>query len=577
MNLPRVLLRSVVVALCLQSVASASELVLIHGHIYTAVPGHEWADALSVTGTHIDAVGKERDVLKRRTRRTRVIDLQGRTVIPGIVDSHVHMWLGALALHGLNLSTPQASIGPDNREVLLTRLREYAAQHPGDKILFARTDFSAAEPYAPRHELLDEAVPDRPLIVHNTSEHALWLNSKALELAGITDKPLADANEERNVFRDANGRPGGVVIEAATEVVERAVRAHLSIDDQLKWIGEESLFLNRFGITSVVNATGDLDEIKLYARLRDAGGLTVRTRTAFGAVAVPHKLTPKFLADLEEARTSYHDDWVSANLVKFFADGSTGLIPPLVYRPDEFGSLVLDLDERGFQLMTHAQRADSVNMILNAYEAAIQANGPRDRRLRIEHDLVVHDADIRRYSQLHVIAAMQPTFCCTEAGTNYDPKEETVSDQWQSYLKDHVTLAFGSDWPCNWPPDPFVSVQEAVTREVWHSDDTARVLGQSMDGASQGGSRPTGKVYAADQAISVSQAIDAYTRESAFAAFMDDHVGSLAVGKDADLAVLSQDVFSVPSERVGKTQVLMTLVGGRTVYDRDAASGESAQ
>jgi len=122
--------------------------------------------------------------------------------------------------------------------------------------------------------------------------------------------------------------------------------------------------LNSLGLTSIVNATGDLEELKLYAALRDRGELTVRTRTAFGAVAVQHRLTPQFLAELDQARGLYHDDWVAANLVKFFADGGTGLVPPLVYSAQDYETLVMDLDQRGYQIMTHALRADSVHMIL---------------------------------------------------------------------------------------------------------------------------------------------------------------------------------------------------------------------
>ena len=135
----------------------------------------------------------------------------------------------------------------------------------------------------------------------------------------------------------------------------------------------------------MVNATGSLAEIQLYGALRDRGELTVRTRTSFGAVAVNHHLTPEFLADLEKARTEYHDDWVSANLVKFFVDGGTGLVPPLTYVPADYKKLVLELDKRGYQIMTHAYRPDSTHLVVNTYEEAERANGPRDRRFRIEH------------------------------------------------------------------------------------------------------------------------------------------------------------------------------------------------
>jgi predicted amidohydrolase YtcJ len=546
---------------------SASDLLLLHGHIYTGVPQTPWVEALAVTGTRIDATGTDQELLTRRRAKTRVIDLHGLTVIPGIVDSHMHMLYGAMALHGFNLSTPEASITPDQPQLLVARIKEYAASHPSDRILLGRADFSAAPPYAPGHELLDQAVQDRPLIVHNTSEHALWLNAKALALAGITDQPVADPVEERNVIRDASGHPSGVLIEAAMQLMERVLLETLTVDEQLSMLRDASHYLNRYGITSVVNATGSLAQIKLFAALRDRGELTVRTRTAFGSVAVPHRLTPQFLADLEEARSRYHDTWVSANLVKFFADGSTGLIPPLVYDHDEFRTLVVELDRRGYQLMTHAQRDDTVHMALDAYAAAAQANGPRDRRFRIEHDMVITESDLPRQAALSVIADMQPALCCSDLGTNYDPKTKIPSDRWHSLESAGVVLAFSSDWPCIWPPNPFLNIQEATTREIWHSDDTANVVGEPLDGAAQAGARRTGKIYSPDERITVERAVDAYTSGSAYAAFMDDRVGSLEAGKEADLAVLSQNLFSVPHAEIERTTVLMTMVGGKTVYE----------
>jgi predicted amidohydrolase YtcJ len=324
--------------------------------------------------------------------------------------------------------------------------------------------------------------------------------------------------------------------------------------------------LNSWGITSVVNATGDLAEIELYATLRDRGALTVRTRTSFGAVAVPHHLTPGFLADLERARQLYHDDWVSANLVKFFADGGSGLIPPLVYTPHDYETLVMDLDARGYQIMTHALRADSVHMILDTYERLEKAHGQRDRRLRIEHADLVDAVDLPRFARLSVIADMQPSFCCGENGGNFDPADEVPSDRWHSLQQSGAVLAFSSDWPCTWPPSPFVSIQQAATRRVWKSADTANIAGEPLDGAGQGGAVATGAIYVPEERISVADSVRAYTQGSAFAAFSDKEVGTLEVGKLADLAVLSQDIFSAPLESIGKTRVVTTMVGGKIVY-----------
>ena len=563
---PTVGVCAILIALGWQPNALAADTLLIHGHIYTGNPRAPWASALSVSGSHIEAVGTDAAVLKNRSSRAQVIDLHGQTVIPGIVDSHTHVLYGAYALHGLNLSTPESSITPEKAELLVERLKAYAAAHPRDAVLFGRADFSTVPPSTPTHALLDRAVADRPVVIHNTSEHAVWLNSAALQMAGVTDRPVADSDEERGVIRDASGHPSGVLLEAAMQLAARAVAVRVPLEDKLAMVQAATRYLNSMGITSVVNATGDLAEIELYGTLRDRGTLTVRTRTSFGSVAVQHHLTPEFLADLERARQRYHDEWVSANLVKFFADGGTGLIPPLVYTAHDYETLVTELDARGYQIMTHALRADSVHMILDTYERLERAHGPRDRRLRVEHADLVDAVDLPRFARLSVIADMQPSFCCGDDGGNFDPADEVPSDRWRSLQASGAVLAFSSDWPCTWPPDPFVSIQQTVTRQVWKSADTANIAGGPLDGAGQGGARATGAIYVPDERIGVADAVRAYTQGSAFAAFSDKEVGTLEVGKLADLAVLSQDIFAVPLETIGKTRVVTTMVGGKIVY-----------
>jgi predicted amidohydrolase YtcJ len=546
--------------------AAGADILLIHGHVYTGHPHAKWAAAVAVTDARIAAVGTDAAILKRRKEHTEIVDLHGQTVIPGIVDSHVHLLYGAYALHGLNLSTPEASITPDKPDELVARLKAYAGEHPRDAVLLARADFSTVPPTTPTAALLDRAVPDRPLVIHNTSEHALWLNSAALKLAGLNERPVNDPDEERGVIRDAGGHATGVLLEAAMQVAGRAVAARISADEQLAMLRDATRYLNSLGLTSIVNATGDLTELKLYAALRDRGELTVRTRTAFGAVAVQHRPTPQFLAELEQARGLYHDDWVAANLVKFFADGGTGLIPPLVYSAQDYEALVMDLDQHGYQIMTHALRADSVHMILDTYQRVEQAHGRRDRRLRIEHADLIDAMDLPRFAELGVIADMQPTFCCADTGANFDPAAAIPSDRWQSLERGGAILAFSSDWPCTWPPNPFVSIQQAVTRQVWRSPDTANIAGGPLDGAAQGGALPTGAVYVPEEKITVEDAVRAFTQGSAYAAFSDDRVGTLEVGKLADLAVLSQDIFLADPLTIGKTHVTLTMVGGKIVF-----------
>jgi predicted amidohydrolase YtcJ len=554
--------------LIFSSALLASDTILIHGHIYTGNPKAPWAQALAISGTRVDVVGSDEEILKRKQAQTQVIDLQGKTVVPGFSDSHTHMWFGGLELHGLNLSTPERTITPDDSpEEVVQKFKEYAAARPNGKVLIARADFSTTPPSTPTHELLDRAVSDRPVIVHHTAEHALWVNAKALELAGITDEPVADPDEEKGIVRDASGHPSGVLMEAAMSVVERALQKLFNQEEKLTFLRDASKHLSSYGITSVVNATGNLAEIQLYGVLRDRGELTVRTKTSFGAVGVRHHLTPEFLADLEKARTEYHDDWVSANLVKFFADGGTGLISPLMYQATEYKKLVLELDKRGFQIMTHNYRSDTARLVVDVYEEVEKQNGVRDRRLRMEHTDFVAAEDIPRMAKHTMISSMQPTFCCDSNGSNFDPKDHRTTDRWQSMEKNGVKLAFGSDWPCTWPPNPLVAIQEAVTRQVWGPAKGGNDFpGGVFDGAGQGGSVATKEVYTPEERITVQQAVDAYTQGSAYARFSDDRLGTLEAGKEADLVVLSQDIFSMKPEEIGKTRVLKTMVGGKIVF-----------
>ncbi len=526
------------VALILSPALFASETLLVNGRIYTANPARKWAQAIAITGTRIDAVGTNEEIMSRRESGSRIIDLQQRTVIPGIVDSHTHLWLGALALHGFNLATPDLYVEPKDEAAFVAKIKEYAASHPNDKVLFGRAQF----PNTASRALLDRAVSNRPIVIHAPTEHTLWVNTKALELAGITDRPNADPVIESFIIRDANRQPTGVLRESAMLLMDHAL-ANQPFEEKVAWMREASRYMNRFGVTSVTNATGSLEEIQVYAALRDRGELTVRTKTSFATVAVNHSLTPEFMADLDKARTTYNDRWVSGNLIKFFADGAG---TPGLYKPEDYRNLILELDKRGYQIMTHSLSAGPATMVLDAYEEAIRVNGPRDRRFRVEHAINIAPADVPRFAKLGVTLSMQPEFCC-----NTNP----ATNVWQSYLKSGANLAFGSDWPCTFPPDPFSGIQQAVTRSV-------KAIFAAPD--------PTAvRQYASpDERMTVEQAVDAYTRGGAYARFSEDYTGSLDAGKEADLAVLTQDIFTVRPEEIGNTQVVMTMVGGRIVFDQ---------
>jgi predicted amidohydrolase YtcJ len=529
----------------------AATLLVVNGHIYIGNKEKSWAEALVAEDGRIIAVGTNAEAEEIAGKDAQRLDLKNSTVIPGIVDSHLHPLHGALALHGLNLSRPDASVWPDQDEELIARLRHYAAENPTEKLLLVRANFDEEGPGMPGYELLDRAISDRPVIVHHVGEHSLWLNSRALELARVTKTPLADPAEEAGVERHSDGRPTGVLREAA---MSRANQMMLQLfsPKQLEAMVREGLrYLNTQGITSAVAATGDLDELKIYDALRKSGDLTVRLRVAFGAVGVPHRQAGKFFDDLEIARKRYNDSWLSANLVKFF-----GVLhgKDSVYSPQVFGDLVNELDKRGFQVMTHAIDPTDINLVLNSYEQVIKRNGPRDRRLRIEHAFLIAADDVKRFGQLGIVASLQPTICCT-----VEVPGEPVQNPTRTLLDSNSHIAFGSDWPVIFPPNPMRAIAQAVTRDAWQ--------GRQGIGAAQAGNRLAGEINAPAERMSVAEAVDAYNAGGAYASFRENEIGTLEVGKFADFVVLSQNIFAVPPADIASTAISKTIVGGKVVFD----------
>lgn len=523
----------------------AADVILINGRIYTAADSGKWAEALAITNDTIDKTGTTAEVMKEKTANTQVIDLKGRMVIPGITDNHVHLWFGSLALSGFNLSTPDSVITPeDHKDLFIAKVKEHAAANPDLPILFGRASFSRGTPDpGPSNAILDAAVPDRPLIVHHTSEHALWVNSKALELAGITNKPLADPDIEKYVERDATGKPTGLLREAAMAVMEQAL-PQMPMEQQVKMLAAGQQYMNSFGVTSAVLLTGGLAELEAYGELRKRGLLTMRIRQGFASVSVNHDLNPQFLADLQTARTRFNDDWLSANIVKFFMDGAP--TPPL-YDANTYTHIIQELDRLGYQITSHALSPEGVQMALDGYESIINTNGKRDRRLRIEHGMRVNQSDLPRFNALDIVISTQPAFCC---GVNTG----TPTSQWNSFNKSGATLVFSSDWPCSWPPSPMVGIEQATMRYVRRPVTPHGPVGDvTTDG--QDGER-----------ITAEQALLAYTRDAAYANLTDTKLGTLEAGKLADLVILSQNILEAPKEAIGATKVLTTMVGGKVVY-----------
>ena len=537
-------------------------MLLVNGHIYTSNPSEPRAEAVAIRGNTIAAVGTNAEVAELRGAHTKTIDLAGRMAMPGIIDTHTHFLQGSELLEGPSLE------GAESVAAVKARLVAFARTHPGDGWIFGYGwDYGSFWAGGlPTKEILDEIFPKRPVVMLSSDAHSVWVNSAALERAHITrDTKDPETPELRGIIvRDAKGEPTGVLEEGAQQLVSAG------IDDATALVAlrDGLAAANRVGVTGVVNATGDAHEFALYERLHDSGALTVRMTTAMSAgVGSRHTVSPEELTEFEALRTKYQGAWVRFGPIKFFADGviethTAAMLAPyanaaanapgekgaLLYSPEELAREYAALDQRGFQVMTHAVGDAAVREVLDAYEEVGKKDGARDRRWRIEHMEVMQAADRARPAQLKVIAAFQP-WCCASLeepwGAGVGAARMADGIPWQDVVSAGATLAMGSDWPVE-PINPWVILQTGATRQDAHG-------------------QPAGGFYP-KQALTLDQMLAGYTRNAAYAEFMDGKLGALKAGELADVIVLSQDLYKVAPQKYGETKVLLTMVDGKIVW-----------
>lgn len=543
-------------------VTKPADIIVIRGRVYTENPKQPWAQAIAIHGTKIVAVGDDAAIEKMRGMGTKVINAGGKLVLPGFTDCHVHFLSGSLNLGRVNLEG--AKDVPD----IQRRLREYAAEHPGDDWILGRGwDYAMFGPEAlPHKKYLDELFPNRPVLLTGYDGHTAWANSKALALAGITRETPNPPNGI--IVRDAQtGEATGALKEAAQRLVAKVIpeptRADklLALRAGMKWANEH-------GITRVHSAGGDFEILYLYDEMRHRGDLSLRMYIAY--FLNPPSLRPQDLETIEAAHKKFHDEWIDAGAVKFMVDGvieshtaamlepysdDTSLKGKPFWEPANYNAAIAELDKRGLQLFTHAIGDYGIRMALDAYENAAQLNHSKDRRSRIEHIETVAAADILRFGKLGVIASMQPLHSYPNADTldvwarNIGADRASRAWAWKSIADGGGRLAFGSDWPVV-TLNPWEGIQTAVTR-------------QTVEGKPETGFVP-------EQRLTVAQAVGAYTLGAAFAGRREKTEGSLEVGKLADLIIISQNIFDVNPHKIGATKVTATIVGGRLVYQADS-------
>lgn len=539
-----------------------ADILIVHAKVYTLDQQKPWAESVAIRKGKIVAVGTNEEVGRYRGIGTKMIDAGGKLALPGFTDCHIHFLDGSVSLGRVNLE------GATDLADIQNRLRAYAAQHPGDGWILGRGWNYAmfGVETLPHKKYLDQLFPHRPVFLEGYDGHTYWANSKALALAGITGNTPNPPNGI--IVRDPKtGEATGALEEAAQGLVARVV-PKLTQVEKLNALRAGMKWANQNGLTRVHSAGGDFEELELFNELRQEGQLSVRFYIAY--FLNPPELRSQDLDAIEQARKTFHDDWISTNAVKLMLDGvveshTAAFLEPyaddpftkgaLFWDPEKYKAAVAELDKRGLQLFTHAIGDYAIRTALDAYEFAKTQNHTKDRRPRVEHIEDSSTADIPRFGKLGVIASMQPLHAYPDADT-LDVWAKAVGREraarawvWKSIAEGGGRYCFGSDWPVV-TLNPWEGIQTAVTRET-------------KEGTPEGGFVPS-------QRLSVAQAVEGYTRGAAYAGHREKTEGSIEPGKVADVIIVNKNIFEIDPHSIGDTRVTTTIVGGKVVYEADS-------
>lgn len=527
-----------------------ADLVLLNGKVFTVDPAQPWAQAVAIRGNRFVMVGSDEQARKLVGSDTQAIDLQGRLVLPGFNDAHLHFANGGLYLLGIDLRPAR-----DEKEFARI-LKDYIYKTPkGEWITGGNWDHENwPSKRHPHRELIDPFSADHPVLVSRLDGHMALANSLALMLAGITrDTPDPQGGE---IVRDRKtGEPTGILRDTAMALVDKVIPP-LSRLQRERAIRAAMRHAQELGVTSVQD-NSSAEDLAIYQDLYRKGELGVRV-SAWRSIDLS--------ADFARIGvTAPHGDaFLRLGTVKVFVDGSMGAGTALFFAPyaddpataglpihkrERLEELIVAADKAGLQVAAHAIGDQANAWILDAFASACAANGRRDARHRVEHAQVVRADDVKRFAALGVIASVQPSHCIDDMRWAAKRIGARTADayRWRSFLDAGVRLAFGTDWDVE-PLDPRLGLYAAVTREL-------------PGGGPQGGWHPAEK-------LSLEQAVAAYTLGSAYAEFQEEVKGSVEVGKLADLVVMAGDLFQVAKKEILTTPVAMTILDGKIVFRR---------
>lgn len=534
----------------------SADLVLRGGAVYTLDAARSWAQAVAVRDGSIVYVGSDENAAPFIGEGTRVVDLDGRMLLPGFQDAHIHPITGGLR-------AIQCELGNlTTQDAYLKAVAEYAAAHPDEAwILGGGWSMDAFPGAIPDGRLLDEIVPDRPVYLRSADGHSAWVNAKALEIAGITAQ-TPDPPDGRIDRDPATGEPVGALQEGAMSLVGK----HAPVPTLAKRVAALRFalrMLGGYGVTAFQDAAAGSDSLDTYQYLDGRGELTARV---VAAQWWARERGEEQIAEMVERRGRYTRGRVRATSVKIMQDGvmenhTAVLLEPYLGKPGVTGipmvepealkQIVTKLDRENFQVHFHAIGDGAIRQSLDAVEAARKANGNRGNRHHISHIQLFHPADIPRFRELDVVANFQPLWAYADSYITdltipfLGPERSRWMYPIASLQRSGAVLAFGSDWSVS-SANPFEEMEVAVTRMGAHGE--------------------TSTAYLPDERIDLGAAIAAFTIGSAYVNSLEQQTGSIEVGKWADLIVLDRNLFAIEPSEISETRVLLTLLEGEPVH-----------
>lgn len=534
-----------------------ADIVLVNGAIYTMDSARRWAQAIAISNGRIAFVGTDQDAVRFAGPLSNVVNLHGKMVLPGFIDSHIHPIDGEIEESGLNLNNFE------NIDSVKRAISDYVKEHPSDKwVNGSGWSLPIFGPAGPNKKLLDELVSDRPAYIGSQDGHSAWANSKALDLAGI--KELTPDPAGGRIERLAGSKePSGCLRESACEMVSKLVPKP-SPDEYREAALKVQKRLNSLGITSVQDACAAEEELKAYASLDDSNLLSMRVSAAMMLRADKGEDQIKTFKELRE---KYDGNALSVRSVKIFADGvieskTAAMLEPYIggdgketgileFAPNLFKWYACKLDDAGFQIHVHAIGDRAVRTALDAIEIAQRLNGRSDKRHHIAHLEVVDAKDINRFRDLNITANFQSFWAFRDKYVSDLTEPILGADRCKhlypinSIFKSGATVVGGSDWTVT-TANPLDAIQVAVTRCG---------LDETPD-----------KVFLPDERVSLPEILAAYTINGAWLGHWERETGSLEAGKSADLIILDKNLFAVEPKDIHNAKVLWTLFKGRVVY-----------